>query len=560
MTSNSTSTSTNQLNNVNNHIKSRNHTSTTILTKDFEKKNSPKKSIKSKEFSPQDLVHALEIEKDELLNHTMDLEQEIRSLTSQLKESYNTIQILQEGNSTKSEIGINQKNKSNLKSNKKIFKSQNSQENENNENNNNEENEEEKNYYNDNEDNIDNEDEDEDIDSMYRKIRSQSNRIRQLVHQLEEQKTFVKQVKEDNNHIKEKNVILKEIVENLRLELGSRPTVKQWKDKINEINELETQLRDIIVMRKESNEIQSWKKHLNTHERIQIDKKNYELKLWLLESLPKTVMKDVLQGVCRELELNDISNIIETIQKLKIVIKTIPRMEKFISIICNYIFERTIPLHTEGDPINRPVMEDVIPIIKQWWNNNEKLKYYKQFYENIFDLIKTVETELFNENIPIITPFQGDTILSSTSSNTPFQSQSFTSSELIKFQQINNEIINKIKSLIKFYQQIFIYSKNYQMAEKYISENPEILLHGIIEHILYLFNVNKLEGLIPKLNEVYLFTEEMSNFINTLRNLLKMKHVPDATVITEIYRIIQEHKINKNININENFDNNDDSK
>ena len=32
----------------------------------------------------------------------------------------------------------------------------------------------------------------------------------------------------------------------------------------------------------------------------QVDKRNHELGLWLLDSLPKATMKEVLQTVCRE--------------------------------------------------------------------------------------------------------------------------------------------------------------------------------------------------------------------------------------------------------------------
>ncbi len=43
-----------------------------------------------------------------------------------------------------------------------------------------------------------------------------------------------------------------------------------------------------------------WRKHLSTADRIKVDKRNHELGLWLLDSLPKATMKEVLQTVCRE--------------------------------------------------------------------------------------------------------------------------------------------------------------------------------------------------------------------------------------------------------------------
>ena len=84
------------------------------------------------------------------------------------------------------------------------------------------------------------------------------------------------------------------------------------------------------MLRGEAAEIQMWRKHLSTKDRIKIDKKNHELGLWLLDALPKTVMKEVLQTVCRELDINEISEIQPSLVKLKAVVKTVPRMAEFI--------------------------------------------------------------------------------------------------------------------------------------------------------------------------------------------------------------------------------------
>lgn len=43
-----------------------------------------------------------------------------------------------------------------------------------------------------------------------------------------------------------------------------------------------------------------WRKHLSTADRIKVDRRNHELGLWLLDSLPKATMKEALQTVCRE--------------------------------------------------------------------------------------------------------------------------------------------------------------------------------------------------------------------------------------------------------------------
>jgi myosin heavy subunit len=529
VSSDHSSSSTSSMISSPNHLKTRTQSSTVVLTKESNRNSSSKKT---KKITQDDAIHALQIEKNELLSHNEDLEKEINTLTSQLKKSYQSIQQLQLSKDITADAGAASDGdraegrqssrhqhsvRRTLRGETQHFPKESSREEEGEGN--------DKGLGSDQferEEDFDLFPPDQHHDSASISV-SQSQRIRSLVQQLEEQKLLVKEVSEDNQHLKEKNFNLTRSLENLRLEIGSRPTAKEFKDKLKEITELESQLRDVLVMRKESQEIKSWSKHISTHERILMDKKNYELKLWLLEALPKTVMKEILQGVCRELELNEVSDVVESIKKLKLVIKTVPRMERFISTVCNFVFERAVPTHLEGDPISRPVMEDVLPILKRWWRSSQDMIHLRNFQEDVIFLVQKSD-------------FQTTTSASTTSASV---SASAAGGAPLSF----HEILFKIKSLIEFQKEIFRQSENWESAERYLVERPEVLVNSLLEHIRYLFGVSRLEGLIPKLNEVYLFTEEMSNFLMNLRKVFGMKPgIPDATVITEVYRIVQERR------------------
>lgn len=101
-------------------------------------------------------------------------------------------------------------------------------------------------------------------------------------------------------------------------------------------------------------------------------------------------------------------------------------------------------------------------------------------------------------------------------------------------------VVQRIKSLVDFQIELFRSSKSFVDAQTFISERPEVLVNSLVEHIRYLFGVKTLQGVIPRMNEVYLFSEEMCNFISNSREMMKMSHVPDATVLTEIYRRIEK--------------------
>ena len=92
-------------------------------------------------------------------------------------------------------------------------------------------------------------------------------------------------------------------------------------------------------MRRESAELQSQRKHMSSKEKMQVDKKNYDMGLWILDSLPSEVTKEALKGVCRELGLSDVSEVLPALLKLKTVVGAVPRMERFITQVCSFIFK-----------------------------------------------------------------------------------------------------------------------------------------------------------------------------------------------------------------------------
>lgn len=156
-----------------------------------------------------------------------------------------------------------------------------------------------------------------------------------------------------------------EEIDNFILEINSRPTVKEWNRLQSQLKDCEEKLHDIIMMRGEMAEINAWKQHLSTSERIQIDKRNYELGLWMLDSLPQQVLKEILQAICRELDLNDITEIVPSLQKLKFVVKSVPRMERFISMVTTFVMEHE---RQSPNPIAKEKLEinDIPAVLKKY--------------------------------------------------------------------------------------------------------------------------------------------------------------------------------------------------
>lgn len=159
--------------------------------------------------------------------------------------------------------------------------------------------------------------------------------------------------------LQRQNTTLAEKVENLNLELESRPTVKQWRAALQQIQEFEERIRDLISYRKESSAMESWKSHLSTAERMKIDKKNHELGIWLIESLPKASLVEIVQLVCRELDLSNVADVHPSLKKLKAVVRMVPQMEKIIHKVLTFLCDRNKVLleqlnfkNADGDDIS----------------------------------------------------------------------------------------------------------------------------------------------------------------------------------------------------------------
>lgn len=295
--------------------------------------------------------------------------------------------------------------------------------------------------------------------------------------------------------------------DNLKLELESRPTVKRLKQKELEVESLEAKLHDLIMLRGESAEISSWRKHLQTSERIKIDKRNHELGLWLIEALPKTVMKETLQAVCRELDVTEISEIQPSLCKLKAAVRVIPRMEHFITQICEFVFSND---NITKNISTKPAIDDIFPIIKKW----------KTKATDCDDLIKFT-------NAIIHELHRRENLLANNDENT-------TTSIVFDDRKLKQNSISIIKELCDFQINALKNNRSFKAGDEYLKAKPDELVSQLMNHILYIFDIKELQGVLPKMNQLYIFIEEQRNFLSSMRDLLALKGASDHTVLSTI--------------------------
>jgi hypothetical protein len=362
--------------------------------------------------------------------------------------------------------------------------------------------------------------------NMYDKIKEQARKIEQLSKKAETYRSEAFEAIHAQEGMRARNDELREEIENLRLELETRPSARQWADKTRELQDAENKLHDLVVMRGEAAELAAWRKHLSTSDRIKVDKRNHELGLWLLDSLPKAVAKEVLQTVCRELEVSDVSDIQPSLAKLKAVVKAVPRMERFIAQVCEYLFERDRRIRDLGGRglagRDRPTMEDVLPVLQSWWldlQNNHKLMTFQN----------KVLTEMRRREILLAQEQDPASVLAMEDYQEQWPERDRAAARALEL----------VHDMINFQVEVFKHKKSFRSAEEFIRDQPEAMVNRQVAHIQYLFNITHLEGLLPQMNKIYLFSEEMKNFLSAAKaSLGLMPSTSDAVALNEIQRVL----------------------
>jgi hypothetical protein len=105
------------------------------------------------------------------------------------------------------------------------------------------------------------------------------------------------------------------------------------------------------------------------------------------------------------------------------------------------------------------------------------------------------------------------------------------------------QLFEIVRDLVDFQAEVMHHDQSLVYAEDYIREQPEILVNRIIRHMQYLFEIRSLDGVLPRMNQIYLFVEEMRNFIAATRGILFGNtnsgvdcSVSNATMFAEIHR------------------------
>ncbi|GMI22867.1 hypothetical protein TrRE_jg219, partial [Triparma retinervis] len=93
------------------------------------------------------------------------------------------------------------------------------------------------------------------------------------------------------------------------------------------------------------------------------------------------------------------------------------------------------------------------------------------------------------------------------------------------------QALRAVRDLVELEKAVMAREDLYENAEAVVQNNPDLFVNRVVLHFRYLFGIRSMEGVFPKMNEVYLFTTEMNAFMRELRGIFGIKKsLPSASV------------------------------
>ncbi|KAL0480501.1 hypothetical protein AKO1_006752, partial [Acrasis kona] len=219
-------------------------------------------------------------------------------------------------------------------------------------------------------------------------------------------------------------------------------------------------------------------------------------------------LKSILKDSCRVLEIENMDELPTTLSKMKTVLSAVPKMERFVIDVCD-----SCKRITESLSQDTMISPKTVPfLIQQWGVHLKELSSYK---ETEILIIKCLSARVNGDKIQDANQYI----------------HSIHKSKLIG---IITQLIANENKLIKA-------GITLDLADRYIMKKPEEIPDQLCRHFMRLFDVGKLEGVIPKMNKLYMYVDECRNVINSLKDLFGLSEkTPSYETVIQARKIIDD--------------------
>ena len=288
----------------------------------------------------------------------------------------------------------------------------------------------------------------------------------------------------------------------LELDLQARPTRKQWTEAQGIIERLRTALP--LPIETEDAPLDTHFSASSGHpvidsaEAIRRDREVNALGLQTLRMMPQPTIVKLLQNCCRELQLTDAQLLPSALRKMCRALAALPPMEAFIREVCALALSRAAP--TEAPSVRVPSTKAVLLVLQRWTHELGEL-------EQLRDLVAVLSQALGKRTLPggafgVVSPLAAPGALEPL---TP------------------RDILHAVNDLVQQERKALRAIDTFERADLHLHLQPEDLLSKLCTHFGRLFSLKSTEGMLPKMNELYLFVNEQHNLLKVLRSMLGLE-------------------------------------
>ncbi|CAE1314640.1 CEP70 [Acanthosepion pharaonis] len=299
---------------------------------------------------------------------------------------------------------------------------------------------------------------------------------------------YDKQIKEYNEKIK----FLEEQIEVLKLDAESRPQMKEFRALQQQAKKMK-RLLDYYNIRYVPDESGSFPNVVSHKYNTNVDS---------IDMLPFYSSKLYLQDICQELEVEDLDEILPSLQKLKHNAERANKYKQFSIKVCGLVQQvghdddERFTRHSIKNGISEVALKHVQETLVQWTEDLKSL-------ENLVTSI--------NELVVIAAPWSKVQIYPSDS----FEAMS------TKLSGINQK-------------------KNYSFIKE--EKTSRAMLENIVHHFQMLFDIRSISGVYPTMNQIYTKIGEQQNVMKILKNYLGLDPSAKPTkVVDAVSQLCQIH-------------------
>lgn len=110
-------------------------------------------------------------------------------------------------------------------------------------------------------------------------------------------------------------------------------------------------------------------------------------------------------------------------------------------------------------------------------------------------------------------------------------------------QKEKDEIFDQIRDIVDFESDLISTSITSNDYQQYVQTRPDIISNRSLHYLQSLFDIEKVDEILPTLNQVYLRHQEFLQFVEIAKRLLgKGKDAADSIVLTEVIERLQYNK------------------